>query len=194
MIIGYARVSRVEQNLDMQLDALTKAGCEKIFTDKMSGKDTDRKGLNDLFEFIRSGDTLVVYKLSRISRSLIDLINLVKKLEANKITLKVITQNIDTSTPEGRMFLGIVGVFNEFNRELIVENTRAGLASARERGVHVGRPPVLDENKKKMVELMLRDTKQFKTIADVVRALGISRNTFYRYFDSNFIENMRRKI
>ena len=194
MLIGYARVSRVEQNLDMQIEALKKAGCEKIFTDKISGAKDEREGLNNLFEFIRPGDTLIVYKLSRISRSLIGLINMIKKLEANKITIKVITQNIDTSTPEGRMFINMVAVFNEFNRELIVENTRAGVMTAREKGKHIGRPLAFDPDKKKMVEVLLRDTKNFKTISDVIRAAGISRTTFYRYFNADEVEKLRTTI
>lgn len=191
MLIGYARVSTRDQNLDMQLKALEEAGCEKIYTDKVSGKKEDRIGLNKLFEYIRSGDTLVVYKLSRLSRSLLGIISIINKLKRKNINIKVLTQNIDTRTPEGKLFFHMIAAFNEFQRELIVDNINAGLQVARENGVKLGRPTVITEEKRNLVMALLRDTEHYPFISDVIRASGMTRPTFYRHFSTDLIKNIR---
>ena len=191
MIIGYARVSTKEQNLDIQLKALEEAGCEKIYTDKVSGKREDRIGFNKLLSYIRPGDTLVVYKLSRLSRSLLGIISIMSKLKKENINIKILTQNIDTTTPEGKLFFHMIASFNEFQRELIVENINAGIKSAKKRGIKLGRPLAITEDKKKMIIAMLKDTKNYRFISDVIKASGISRGTFYRYFSLNLIKNIR---
>ena len=190
MLIGYARVSTRDQNLDIQLKALEDAGCEKIYTDKVSGKKEDRIGLNKLFEYIRSGDTLVIYKLSRLSRSLLGIISIMGKLEKLKINIKVLTQNIDTRTPEGKLFFHMIAAFNEFQRELIVDNINAGLKVAKERGIKLGRPSVITEEKRKLVMAMLKDTEHYPFISDIIKASGMTRPTFYRHFSINLIKNI----
>ena len=127
MLIGYARVSTLDQNPQHQIDALNEAGCKKIFTEKISGASKKRKQLEEALDYMREGDTLVVWKLSRLARSLTQVIKTVKDLEERKISLKVITQNIDTSTPEGRLFFHMNAAFDQFQREIIVENTKGGL-------------------------------------------------------------------
>lgn len=144
--IGYARVSTAEQNLDLQLRALEEAGCAHIFSDTASGAKSDREGLRSAIEQCASGDMLVVWKLDRLGRSLIDLVALVEELRLQGIGLRVLTGQgamIDTSKADGRMILGIFAVLAEFERELIRERTKAGMAAAKARGVPIGRPPKL---------------------------------------------------
>lgn len=193
MLIGYARVSTVEQNLDIQLEALKQAGCEKIYTDKISGAKDERCGLNELFSYIRPGDTLVVYKLSRLSRSLMGVISIMNRLEKNNINVKILTQNFDTRTPEGRLVFNTLAAFNEFQRELIVDNVKSGIEAARKRGVKFGRPTKCTEDKRNMIMALLRDTEHYPFISDVIKAAGMSRATFYRHFSLNLIKNIREK-
>ena len=134
MLIGYARVSTIDQNPELQTEALSAAGCERIFTEKASGSHKDRPQLKAALDFMRAGDTLVVWKLSRLARSLKQIIETTHDLEKRGIELKVLTQNIATSLPEGRLFFHMTAAFNQFQRELIVENTRAGLNTARKKG------------------------------------------------------------
>ena len=191
MLVGYARVSTLDQNPEMQIDALKEAGCEKIFIEKSSGAKDDRPQLKETLEYIRSGDTLVVWKLSRLARSITQVINTVKDLEARNIGLKVITQKIDTTTPEGRLFFHMTAAFDQFQRELIVENTKAGLKAARSRGRVGGRPRVLTEEKIKVARAMLKDRENYPFISDIIKALGIGRTAFYRYFPPNDISKIR---
>ena len=150
MLVGYARVSTLDQNPEMQIDSLKSAGCDKIFIEKLSGAKDDRPQLKSALEYIRNGDTLVIWKLSRLARSITQVINTVKDLETRNIGLKVLTQKIDTTTPEGRLFFHMTAAFDQFQRELIVENTKAGLKAARNRGRVGGRPKVLTEEKIKL--------------------------------------------
>ena len=147
MLVGYARVSTHEQNLSLQVDALTQAGCEKIFEDKISGIKAERPGLNAALEFVRKGDTLVVWRLDRLGRSLKHLIETVADLEGRGIGLRSLQEAIDTTTAGGRLVFQIFGALAEFERNLIRERTLAGLQAARARGRKGGRPKALDETK-----------------------------------------------
>src|SRR6266699_5490211 len=153
MLIGYARVSTLEQTLDLQKDALTKAECSKIFTDTISGAKTERKGLDEALSFLREGDTLVVWKLDRLGRSLNHLIEIITALESKKIGFKSLTESIDTTTPGGKLIFHIFGALAQFERDLIRERTNAGLAAARARGRRGGHPRVTAFANPKNVEL-----------------------------------------
>ncbi|SFL27154.1 Site-specific DNA recombinase [Nitrosomonas aestuarii] len=191
MLIGYARVSTLDQNPELQIDALNEAGCKKIFTEKVSGASKDRKQLQQALDFMRKGDTLVIWKLSRLARSLTQIINTVKNLEERQIGLKVLTQNIDTATPEGRLFFHMNAAFDQFQREIIVENTRAGLKSARKNGRIGGRPNLMTDEKIRTAQAMLKDTENYLFVSDIIKALGIGRTTFYRHFTPEKIEQLR---
>ena len=193
MLIGYARVSTSDQNPNLQIDALYAAGCEKIFTEKASGSHRERPQLQAALNYLRAGDTLVVWKLSRLARSLTQVIKTVAEINEREIALKVLTQNIDTSTPEGRLFFHMTAAFDEFQRELIVENTRAGLAAAHKRGRRGGRPKVMDESRIKQAEALLKDTENYPFIGDVIDQLGIGRTAFYRYFPPDRIKELRNE-
>ena len=180
-LIGYARVSTQDQNLHLQKDALTKAGCEKIFTDTISGSTQERKGLDEALNFLRSGDTLVVWKLDRLGRTMKHLIDTVTQLKDKGIGFKSLTENIDTTTPGGKLIFHVFGSLAEFERDLIRERTQAGLVAARARGRNGGRPksPLSDERKLAMAQKMYTD----KTIPvkDILTNLGIKKTTFYKY-------------
>lgn len=179
MKIGYARVSTVDQNLDMQIDALKKAGCEKIFSDKASGVRADRQGLNDAFEFCREGDSLVVWKLDRLGRSLKDLITTVTTLHTRKIGFVSLQENIDTTTSGGKLVFYIFGALAEFERDIIKDRTNAGLQAARARGRQGGRPKKLNSRQIAMAKKLMKDeTNQIK---DICATLNISKTTLYRY-------------
>lgn len=179
MLIGYARVSTLDQNPQMQIDALNDAGCVKIFTEKKSGANAKREVLREALDYMRQGDTLVVWKLSRLARSLRQMIHTAKELEERKIGLVALTQKIDTTTPEGRLFFHINASFDEFQREIIVENTKAGLVAARRLGRMGGRPPSLKMDDLLAAKAMLRDVNI--TVEDVARRLGVAPSTLYRH-------------
>ncbi len=193
MLIGYARVSTMDQNPQMQTDALDKAGCERIFIEKISGSHKERPELKSALDYMREGDTLVVWKLSRLARSIRQIIKTANDLEQRKIKLKVLTQKIDTGTPEGRLFFHMTAAFDEFQRELIVENTLAGLAAARKRGRRGGRPPSMTEEKIRTAESMIKDTENFPFISDIINRLEIGRTTFYRHFPPERISELRQQ-
>src|SRR4051812_26215392 len=140
MKIGYARVSTHEQTMDLQKDALTKAGCGRIFSDTVSGTTEKRTGLDELYSHIRPGDTLVVWRLDRLGRSLRHLIETIRSLEERQIGFQSLTENIDTTTSGGKLVFHFFGALAEFERDLIRERTLAGLAAARARGRKGGRP------------------------------------------------------
>ncbi len=181
MLIGYARVSTYEQNLDLQLDALQKEGCEKIFTDKASGTKDDRLGLAEAIEFLREGDTLVVWKLDRLGRSLRHLIEVVNDLHKRGRLFKSLQENIDTANPGGKLIFHVFGALAEFERDVIRERTLAGLQAARERGRVGGRPRALDDKQVAMARSLLEQNGH--SIGEVCRALGVSRSTLYRYLE-----------
>src|SRR5437588_9602034 len=182
MLIGYARVSTQDQTLNLQKDALEKIGCSKIFTDIISGATTERKGLDEALAYVREGDTLVVWRLDRLGRSLKHLIETITALNNKKIGFKSITENIDTTTSGGKLIFHMFGALAEFERDIIRERTNAGLAAARARGRLGGRPKAhtLNTPKKVAMAQALYDNKN-NTIDDICKTLHISRATLYRY-------------
>ena len=193
MLIGYARVSTMDQNPALQMDALHIAGCEKIFVEKASGSHRDRPELKAALDYLRDGDTLVVWKLSRLARSLTQVLKTANDIAERGIALKVITQNIDTNTPEGRLFFHMTAAFDEFQRELIIENTRAGLDAARKRGRRGGRPKAMDEQSVRHAEALLKDTENYPFVGDVIDELDVGRTAFYRYFLFDRIKQLRNE-
>src|SRR2546430_9711307 len=184
MLIGYARVSTQDQTLHLQNDALEKIGCTKIFTDTASGAKAERKGLEEALNYVREGDTLVVWRLDRLGRSLKHLIETITKLNNRKIGFKSIQENIDTTTSGGKLIFHIFGALAEFERDIIKERTQAGLQAARARGRLGGRPKVTTLNTPKKISLAqsLYDDKN-NTIDEICKTLNISRATLYRYID-----------
>ena len=174
-VIGYARVSTKEQDLSLQLDALSKYGCDRIFTDKMSSV-KERQGLTDALGYLRDGDTLVVWKLDRLCRSLPDLIKISEQIRTTGAQLVSITESIDTSTPAGRLYFNILGALGQMERELIQERVKAGLAAARRRGKVPGKPRVSEEK----LELARRELSAGRTYPEVARILGVHPQTLYR--------------
>ena len=179
MLVGYARVSTDDQDHALQLDALRAAGCERIITETASGSRTDRIELARLIENARTGDTLVVWRLDRLGRSLRHLIDLSEQLQERGIGLRSITEAIDTSTPAGRFMFSILGALGQMEREIIIERTRAGLRAAAARGRRGGRPPALDEARVRAARAMLAGGTM--SAAEVARQLGISPSTLYRH-------------
>jgi DNA invertase Pin-like site-specific DNA recombinase len=177
MLIGYARVSTQEQTLNLQQDALHKAGCIKIFTDTASGAKAERKGLDEALNYVRKGDTLVVWRLDRLGRSLPHLITTMTDLEERGIGFKSLTENIDTTTSGGKLIFHIFGALAEFERNLIRERTQAGLTAARARGKKGGRPKALSA---KQLSIARDLYEKRHTIAEICRTLKISRATLYR--------------
>lgn len=182
MLIGYARVSTLDQNDSLQLDALKTAGCEKVFTDKISGTVAERPGLTKVKDHLRKGDTLVIWRLDRLGRSLKDLLDWGAYLEKNGIALKSLQENIDTSTPTGKLVFHIFGALAEFERNLIVERTRAGLASARARGRLGGRPKTLNRDKRQLAVDLYNEKKL--TVDKICEMMSISKPTLYKYIRS----------
>jgi DNA invertase Pin-like site-specific DNA recombinase len=178
MIIGYARVSTQDQNLELQRDALTKAGCQKVFEDKVSGTRADRPGLAKAQEMLREGDTLVVWKLNRLGRSVKQLVDLVGELHEHGVQFKSLTDAIDTGTPSGRFFFQIIACLAEMERELVVERTRAGLNVARQLGRKGGRKPKMTDSKIESAKKLLASGVPPR---DVAKNLGVSVPTLYRW-------------
>ena len=183
MFIGYARVSTHDQTLALQQDALNKAGCKKIFTDTVSGVKAERRGLQDALAYVRAGDTLVVWRLDRLGRSLKDLIEKLTELHNRKIGFKSLTENIDTTTSGGKLIFHIFGALAEFERDLIMERTQAGLEAARARGQRGGRPKALTEKKIAMARALYADKRH--SINEICKTLNISKTSLYRYLKTN---------
>jgi DNA invertase Pin-like site-specific DNA recombinase len=181
MRIGYARVSTQQQNLELQQDALKAAGCDKIVVDVASGKTTQRSGLDQLRDVLRRGDVLVVWRLDRLARSLKHLIELLTELEQNGIGFQSLQESIDTTTPGGKLVFHIFGALAEFERNLIRDRTRAGLAAARARGRKGGRPKALSEEQRTLA-VQLYHGKQH-TIRQICDLVGITKPTLYKYVD-----------
>ncbi len=183
MLIGYARVSTHDQNLNLQVEALEKTGCDKIYKEIASGGKAERKILSEVLSFLRPGDTLVVWRLDRLGRSLKQLIELINVLKEQEVGFKSIIEAIDTTTPTGQFFFHITGAFAELERNLIRERTMAGLASARARGRLGGRPKAIDGETFQMA-LVLYNGKNI-TVANICEKFNISKRTFYRYLEEH---------
>lgn len=187
MKIGYARVSTSDQTLDLQEDALKKAGCERIFTDKASGAKTERPGLDQAIKFVRKDDILVVWKLDRLGRSLRHLIDVVAELSSREIGFQSLTEALDTTTPGGRLLFHIMGALAQFERDIIRERTMAGLLAGRARGRLGGRPifSVDSERYKKFKSLVVarnpETMKMVYSVPDICGFMKISKNTYYRW-------------
>lgn len=179
MLIGYGRVSTTEQNLDLQKDALERAGCQQLFTDTASGARAERPGLAQALKACRSGDTLIVWKLDRLGRSLPHLVETVQQLQERGIGFKSLQESIDTTSPGGKLIFHIFASLAEFERDLIRERTNAGLSAARARGRKGGRPKGVDEKKQKAAVSLAKDTT--RSVSEICQILGISRNTYYKY-------------
>ncbi|WP_374451858.1 recombinase family protein [Phenylobacterium sp.] len=178
MHIGYARVSTTDQRLDLQLDALKRAGCERIFTDQASGARNDRPGLEGATSHLRAGDTLVVWKLDRLGRTVRQLVELASQLEGRGVHFASLTDGIDTGTAAGRFFFHVMAALAEMERDLIRERTKAGLEAARARGRQGGRPRKLTARQVSHAAKLLADPET--TGSDVAQTLGVARSTLYR--------------
>jgi DNA invertase Pin-like site-specific DNA recombinase len=179
MLIGYARISTIDQTLALQQDALSAAGCQEIYTDTVSGSVTERPGLTNALSHVRSGDTLVVWRLDRLGRSLPHLIETVSQLQQQGIGFRSLQEQIDTMTSGGKLVFHVFGALAEFERDLIRERTHAGLAAARARGRLFGRPKALTPRKIEQLRTLAKDERN--TVAEICQTLGISRATYYRY-------------
>ncbi|MCD6272759.1 MAG: recombinase family protein [Deltaproteobacteria bacterium] len=182
MLVGYARVSTDDQKLNLQRYALNQVGCEQIFEDQFSGAKAERSGLQQALQYARAGDTIVVWRLDRLSRSLKDLIEMVTLLESKGIGLKSLHEAIDTSSSSGKLIFHIFGALAEFERNLIRERTQAGLQAARARGRKGGRPKALNKDKQALV-VKLYDEKKH-TVDQICEMMGISKPTLYKYIEA----------
>ena len=182
MLIGYARVSTLDQNLELQRTALTLAGCKKVFEDKVSGTRADRPGLAKTLDILREGDTLVVWKLDRLGRSVKHLVDLVNELHNKHIQFKSLTDSIDTGTPSGRFFFHVMASLAEMERDLTIERTRAGLDAAKQLGRKGGRKPKMTDSKIESAKKLLANGVPPK---DVAKNLGVSIPTLYRWLPAS---------
>ena len=192
MKIGYARVSTNEQELGLQISALEKAGCEFIYTEKMSAV-KDRPVFTSVLGLLKEGDTLVIWKLDRLARSLKQLIFIIDEFRLKKIELISISDNINTSSAQSILYTQIIGAFAQFERELMIERTKAGLAEARRQGVKLGRKPGLSEKALKKVDAAVHMYNAGMKVLDICFTLHISRGTFYRYLKSKNISLKLKK-
>lgn len=179
MLVGYARISTLEQSLSLQKDALISIGCHCTFEDKISGSSDNRPGLEAALKYLRSGDTLVVWRLDRLGRSLKHLLEIVDELNVSGIQFRSLCENIDTTTSGGKLIFSIFGAIAEFERQLIRERTLAGLASARARGKKGGRQIIHTDKKILAVEQMIAANSE-DSIVDICESVGISPATYYR--------------
>jgi DNA invertase Pin-like site-specific DNA recombinase len=177
-IIGYARISSSSQNLDAQIDSLKDAGCIKVFTDTISGTQTQRKGWEELISYIRSGDVLVVTELSRMSRSLSHLLEIVEALKVRQVNFKSLRENIDTSSATGRAFLSIMGAVSQMELEIKSERAEAGRAAAKARGKSGGRPAI-DQDKLEQARVLYQNSN--KSAREVCSLFGFSRRTLFKH-------------
>src|SRR5699024_10672599 len=177
MLIGYARVSSHDQNLELQRDALEAAGCEKVFEDKTSGARIERPEWQRAKDHLRQGDTLVVWRLDRLGRSLKHLITTIEELDERGVGFRSLQENLDTTTSGGRLIFHVFGALAEFERELIRERTMAGLAAARARGRKGGRPRKLNDKQIEMAHQLLKDPNQ--QVSEVAKMVGVARSTLY---------------
>jgi len=185
MLIGYARVSSKDQNLELQMDALKKADCKRIFSDKASGLKKIRPGLDEALRQLREDDTFVVWKLDRLGRSVKGVVTLIEKLEKKKINFSSLTEGIDTSTPAGRFFFHVMVSLAQMERELLIERTKAGIEAARIRGRLPGRKRKMTSSKIDIARKLLADGIPPKEVAE---GLNVSVPTLYRWCPASNIE------
>lgn len=178
MLIGYVRVSTGDQNLDLQLDALKQVGCDRIYKDIASGAKADRIGLLEVLKYIRKGDTLVVWRLDRLGRSLRHLIDTINQINDQGSYFRSIQESIDTSTSGGKLIFHIFGALAEFERDIIRDRTNAGIAAARKRGRVGGRPKITDKKKVALAKSLFKDKSN--SIASICEILNVSKTTLYR--------------
>ena len=179
MLVGYARVSTLDQNPQLQINALQRAGCDKIFTEKKSTRTKTRPALDDARSYLRPGDTLVVWKLDRLDRTVLELVHYLDDLARSDIHFRSLTETLDTATPYGRALFHVSAAFAELERSLIRERTLAGLQAARDAGKILGRPSKLDPGKLKLARAMLTDPDI--STSDIAKQLGVARSTLYRH-------------
>lgn len=191
MKIGYARVSTADQRLDLQLDALQGAGCERVYSEKQTGATTQgRNELEACLKALRAGDVMVVWKLDRLGRNLAEIATLMADLEKQGVALQSLTDNIDTSGPMGKAFAHLALVFAELERDRIRERTKAGLAAARARGRKGGRPAALTAEQISQIQILMRDPQV--SPGQIAKQYGISRSTLYRYAPTEIIQENKR--
>ncbi len=177
--VGYVRVSKREQNPELQRRELRAAGCERIFEERVSSREEKRPQLEAAFDYCRAGDVLVVWRLDRLGRSIKELIGLVNGLEDRGVGFRSLRESLDTTSPGGRLVFHVFASIAEFERDVIRERTMAGLEAARARGRKGGRKPVMDEKKLALASRLMGDSRV--PIADVCDAVGVSSSTLYRY-------------
>ena len=189
-LVGYARVSTHEQNIGLQIDALRRAGVsdDNIHQEHASGVAKRRPGLERCLKDLRGGDVLVIWKLDRLGRSLIDLLKRIEWLDANDIGLRSLTEHIDTQSPVGGMLIAVLGSVAQFERDLIIERTRAGMMRAKAQGKQVGQPLKMTEKRRAQVEAMIKAGMTVKAIA---RRLQIAPNTIYNHYDGPTLKALR---
>lgn len=178
MLIGYVRVSTSDQNLDLQLDALKQVGCDKIYKDIASGAKDDRIGLAEVLNYIRKGDTLVVWRLDRLGRSLRHFIDTINQINDQGSYFRSLQESIDTSTSGGKLIFHIFGALAEFERDIIRDRTKAGIEAARKRGKFGGRPKKMDGKKLALAKTLMADKSN--SINDICEILHVSKATLYR--------------
>lgn len=183
MVIGYARTSTRDQKIQNQRETLLAHGCEKIFEDQLSGRDTKRPELQEMLKMLREGDTVVVTKLDRLGRSLKDLITLVDGFGKQGVNFVSLNDAIDTTTPSGRLMFNVIGSIAEFERELIGERINDGIEQARSRGVKLGRPRGRSEKASAKALAARKIIKSGGTVSEAARAMGVSRMTIYRWME-----------
>ena len=177
MKIGYARISTIDQNLDLQLDALKNAGCEQIFEEVGSGSSLSRSELHKAMSYMRQGDTLVVWRLDRLGRNQLDLLKLLNMFDEKGIGFLSLTEGIDTSSITGRFFFQMLGALAEMERNIILDRTKAGREAAKRRGVHMGRPRIVTNDKLNQAKLLYEKGLSHK---EIMKILGIAQATYYR--------------
>jgi DNA invertase Pin-like site-specific DNA recombinase len=184
MNIGYARVSTLDQNLDLQIDALEKANCNRIFQEKVTGAKLERQKLLEAIDYARPNDVIVVWKLDRLGRSLKDLFTIMSDLGSRQIGLKSLHENIDTTTPTGKLVFHIFASLAEFEKDIIRERTNAGLTAARARGRSGGRPKSLTEKQINLLKTLYEDKST--PVVEIAKMLNISKKTIYNYLKSSY--------
>ncbi|HDR7892778.1 TPA: recombinase family protein [Bacillus toyonensis] len=191
MIIGYARVSTSDQNLDRQINALTEYGCEKIVHEKLSGTIKDREGIEQVFELIRKGDVVCVESISRLGRKTLDILNIIKKIEEAGVQFVSLKENMDTSTPTGKAMFQMMCVIAELERDLIAERVKEGLNASKKRGTKLGRPTI--DTEKLGIALRMYDSKDY-SVKEIVESTGISQGSLYRAINKRKLKKMDSQI